>query len=202
MRFVPLFPPWFFCSWVTAWVKTPTRWAGTGRILVEEFNDNCDKIDAALKALEDAQTVVKLLDMTTTEVLSEVTLDLSGIDLTRYHKLDIWLMPNLSGTGGRTARLYANGTDLLCFASAGYNAASLSGLCFHIYLGHSIGGSATYCYIGSSDVSGAVEPTLRASRITPGQLTSFRLVIEPTGNSTAPAQMEIGSTLQIYGLKK
>ena len=169
---------------------------------MEEFNDNCDKIDAALKALEDAQTVVKLLDMTTTEVLSEVTLDLSGIDLTRYHKLDIWLMPNLSGTGGRTARLYANGTDLLCSASAGYSAASLSGLCLHIYLGHSIGGSSTYCYIGSSDVSGAVEPTLRASQITPGQLTSLRLTIEPTGNSTAPAQMEIGSTLQIYGLKK
>lgn len=71
------------------WVKTWSRWAGTGRILVEEFNDNCDKIDAALKALEDAQTVVKLLDMTTTEARSELTLDLSGIDLTRYHKLDI-----------------------------------------------------------------------------------------------------------------
>ena len=197
-----MFSPRFFCSWVTAWVKTPTRWAGTGRILVEEFNDNCDKIDTALKALEDAQTVVKLLDMTTTEVLSEVTLDLSGIDLTRYHKLDIWLMPNLSGIGGRTARLYANGTDLLCSASAGYNAASLSGLCFHIYLGHSIGGSTTYCYIGSNDVSGSSENTFRASQITPSQLTSFRLVIDQTGNSTAPAQMEIGSTLQIYGLKK
>ena len=184
------------------WVKTWSRWAGTDRILVEEFNDNCDKIDAALKALEDAQTVVKLLDMTTTEVLSEVTLDLSGIDLTRYHKLDIWLMPNLSGIGGRTARLYANGTDLLCSTSAGYSAASLSGLCFHIYLGHSIGGSATYCYIGFSDANGTDESTLRVSQITPDQLTSFRLTIEPTGNSTAPAQMEIGSTLQIYGLKK
>lgn len=179
-----------------------TQWEKTDRIMMEDFNRDNAAIDAALKALEDAQTVVKLLDMTTTEVLSEVTLDLSGIDLTRYHKLDIWLMPNLSGTGGRTARLYANGTDLLCSASAGYNAASLSGLCFHIYLGHSIGGSSTYCYIGSSEVSGAVEPTFRASQITPGQLTSFRLVIEQTGNSAAPAQMEIGSTLQIYGLKK
>ena len=28
------------------------------------------------------------------------------------------------------------------------------------------------------------------------------MVIEQTGNSAAPAQMEIGSTLQIYGLKK
>lgn len=28
MRFSPLFPPHFFCSWVRTWVKTPTRWAG------------------------------------------------------------------------------------------------------------------------------------------------------------------------------
>ena len=179
------------------------QWVKSDRIQMEDFNRDNAKIDAALKALEDAQTVVKLLDMTTTEVLSEVTLDLSGIDLTRYHKLDIWLMPNLSGTGGRTARLYANGTDLLCFASAGYNAASLSGLCLHIYLGHSIGGSSTTCYLGSSgDASGSDESTLWASQITPDQLTSLRLTIDQTGNSTAPAQMEIGSTLQIYGLKK
>ena len=44
-----MFPPRFFCSWVTAWVKTRSRWAGTDRILVEEFNDNWDKIDAALQ---------------------------------------------------------------------------------------------------------------------------------------------------------
>ena len=139
------------------------QWVKSDRIQMEDFNSDNAKIDAALKALEDAQTVVKLLDMTTTEVLSEVTLDLSGIDLTRYHKLDIWLMPNLSG----------------------------------------IGGSSTTCYLGSSgDASGSDESTLRVSQITPDQLTSLRLTIEPTGNSTAPAQMEIGSTLQIYGLKK
>ena len=171
------------------------QWVKSDRIQMEDFNSDNAKIDAALKALEDAQTVVKLLDMTTTEVLSEVTLDLSGIDLTRYHKLDIWLMPNLSGIGGRTARL--------CSAAAGYSAASPSGLCLHIYLGHSIGGSSTTCYLGSSgDASGSDESTLRVSQITPDQLTSLRLTIEPTGNSTAPAQMEIGSTLQIYGLKK
>ena len=53
IRFVPLFPPRFFCSWVTAWVKTLSRWAGTDRILVEEFNDNWDKIDTALKSSAD-----------------------------------------------------------------------------------------------------------------------------------------------------
>ena len=53
IRFVPLFPPRFFCSWVTAWVKTRSRWAGTDRILVEEFNDNWDKIDTALKGNAD-----------------------------------------------------------------------------------------------------------------------------------------------------
>ena len=31
-----------------------SRWAGTDRILVEEFNDNWDKIDTALKGSADA----------------------------------------------------------------------------------------------------------------------------------------------------
>ena len=53
IRFVLLFPPRFFCSWVTAWVKTPPRWKGTDRILVEEFNDNRDKIDTAIKGSAD-----------------------------------------------------------------------------------------------------------------------------------------------------
>ena len=30
-----------------------SRWAGTDRILVEEFNDNWDKIDTALKSSAD-----------------------------------------------------------------------------------------------------------------------------------------------------
>ena len=33
-----------------------SRWAGTDRILVEEFNDNWDKIDTALKSSADKST--------------------------------------------------------------------------------------------------------------------------------------------------
>ena len=36
-----------------------SRWAGTDRILVEEFNDNWDKIDAALKSNAEAITAVQ-----------------------------------------------------------------------------------------------------------------------------------------------
>ena len=48
-----MFPPRFFCSWVTAWVKTPSRWDGEDRILHTEFNDNWDKIDTAIKGSAD-----------------------------------------------------------------------------------------------------------------------------------------------------
>ena len=54
IRFVPLFPPRFFCSWVTAWVKTLSRWDPEDRILHTEFNDNWDKIDTALKSSAEA----------------------------------------------------------------------------------------------------------------------------------------------------
>ena len=90
------------------------QWVKSDRIQMEDFNSDNAKIDAALKELKDAQTVVKLLDMTTTEARSELTLDLSGIDLTRYHKLDIWLMPNFTDIGERSVELYVNGDHLLC----------------------------------------------------------------------------------------
>ena len=35
------------------WVKTLSRWAGTDRILMEEFNSDNEKIDTALKASAD-----------------------------------------------------------------------------------------------------------------------------------------------------
>ncbi|MFQ9007612.1 MAG: hypothetical protein ACLR58_15035, partial [Eubacteriales bacterium] len=51
---VPLFLSRFFCSWVTAWVKTLSRWDPEDRILHTEFNDNWDKIDTALKSSAEA----------------------------------------------------------------------------------------------------------------------------------------------------
>ena len=193
-----------------------SRWAGTDRILVEEFNDNWDKIDTALKGNADAVAaetaareaaeasflIAKLLEMTTTETLSEVTLDLSGIDLTRYHKLDIWVMPVLEGNSARNVKLYANGETQLGSASGGTDSTSLGVLCFHVYLGHNISSSVTCCYITSNAVNGAAEKNFMAVHLTPDQLKTFRLAITHSSVPATLASMEAGSTFHIYGLKK
>ena len=83
IRFVPLFPPRFFCSWVTAWVKTLSRWAGTDRILVEEFTDNWDKIDAALfSKLGRAELITTITTDGTGRTTA--TIPLAGIDWDKW----------------------------------------------------------------------------------------------------------------------
>ena len=81
-----------------------SRWAGTDRILMEEFNDNWDKIDTALKASADAvaaQAATTALEKkmgwqllkSTNQILTDggnhIQLDLSGIDLSQYSALHI-----------------------------------------------------------------------------------------------------------------
>ena len=65
------------------WVKTLSRWAGTGRILVEEFNDNWDKIDAALLGL---MGKVEKIGVLHNEISNSAAgrIDLSGIDWGSY----------------------------------------------------------------------------------------------------------------------
>ena len=81
------------------------RWDGEDRILVEEFNDNWDKIDTALKGLADQDKAVQAattaleqkmgwqLLKSTTKILTNggnhMQLDISDVDLTQYSTLHI-----------------------------------------------------------------------------------------------------------------
>ena len=96
-----------------------SRWAGTDRILMEEFNSDNEKIDAALKgnaeavaaetaAREAANSYVKLLDMTLQENTQKWNIDLSGIDLTKYQKLVIY--PHLLGDNNQWVYIHFDDT--------------------------------------------------------------------------------------------
>ena len=81
------------------------RWDGEDRILVEEFNDNWDKIDTAIKGSEDkaaaALAAASVLEgklglqllKSTTKILTNggnhMQLDISDVDLTQYSTLHI-----------------------------------------------------------------------------------------------------------------
>ena len=65
------------------WVKTLSRWAGTGRILVEEFNDNWDKIDTAmLGKLGKVEKIGVVQNKISNNAASSI--DLSNIDWGSY----------------------------------------------------------------------------------------------------------------------
>lgn len=69
-----------------------SRWAGTDRILVEEFNDNWDKIDAALGTAARQAAFHTILDVTTTEDLKDAAWPLN-IDWTEWKSVTIEIMP-------------------------------------------------------------------------------------------------------------
>ena len=52
-----------------------SRWAGTDRILVEEFNDNCDKIDAALTTALLEKRAIKTVTLTEPAINNVISLD-------------------------------------------------------------------------------------------------------------------------------
>ena len=94
------------------------RWDGEDRILHTEFNDNWDKIDAALKsnadavaaetaAREAASSLVKLMTATLDTNTTSWRIDVSDIDLTQYAKLLIY--PYLETNNNQPIYMRVNG---------------------------------------------------------------------------------------------
>ena len=65
------------------------KWEKTDRVQMKDFNDMTATLDAALKAVADASPYVKLLELTLDTQCSHWSIDVSGIDLRNYRKLEI-----------------------------------------------------------------------------------------------------------------
>ena len=120
------------------------QWDEQDRILREDFNADNAKIEAALAALTKASAYEKLLSVTTTENQNEIALDLSGIDLTQFRKLELDIH---LGSDGGTPDSYANTIRLRWddetthFASISYPGVlseSMALLCVHMFLGQQL----------------------------------------------------------------
>lgn len=101
------------------------QWEAKDQVLREEFNEGYTKIDAALKAQADdleaevsarkegdnaaaaANCLVKLLEETLEVESQKWDIDMSEIDLKKYHKLLIY--PRLRSDSIQTANLHING---------------------------------------------------------------------------------------------
>lgn len=78
------------------------QWVLEDPFLMEDMNADNQKIDTAVQELQgqlDAVPYVKLMDITTAADASQVNLDLSSIDLTKYAKIQIISNAKTNGSG-------------------------------------------------------------------------------------------------------
>ena len=96
------------------------QWAKSDRVMMDDFNADNAKIDAALKANADAiaaettarvagDALVKLVDLTLQEETQKWDIDLSGIDLSEYQKLIV--CPHLRGNTNQWAYIHFDNTS-------------------------------------------------------------------------------------------
>ena len=78
-----------------------SQWEGTDRILMEDFNSDNQKIDAALKATADAVPCVKLQEFTVASAARTYQMSLAGLDFSGYAGLRMVLETgNISSSAG------------------------------------------------------------------------------------------------------
>ena len=136
--------------------KTPhlglNQWVLTDPFLMDDFNADNAKLDTALNAVP----CVKLLDITTQTDATQVDLDLSGLDLSRFVSLRVYtnMMLRDEITATTSSRAFAKINDLGGYCGAG---TSTSGMSFSSYIAYwtlSGGGSDGHCGTGSMEITG------------------------------------------------
>ena len=111
-----------------------SRWAGTDRILVEEFNDNWDKIDTALKGNADA---VAAAQATATALEQKMDLQLIGtrtapaqsnqvqinldIDWIKWSEVQILINPKFTAAAGYYPALVIRSGEIVRLTSSYIN---------------------------------------------------------------------------------
>ena len=70
------------------------KWEKSDRILMDDFNQNNDKIDSTLKQIADSSNFVKLKEVTTTEEQAQIDIDFSDLDMTQYTALKAYITVN------------------------------------------------------------------------------------------------------------
>ena len=112
------------------------QWELHDRVMMQDFNADNAKIDAALKAEADARAaavaaeadirqaaleaeaaarqggdlIVKLADITATKAQQQLSVSLSGIDFTAYRQIDVYFQAKMSSY--TTVNFYLNSTSL------------------------------------------------------------------------------------------
>lgn len=92
------------------------QWQLSDAFRMEEFNEDNQKLDAAVAAVP----YVKLMDVTTTANAQTVELDLSGVDTSKFAKLELFTAFKVTNGGSAEyAYIYMRLNDVPSYAASG-----------------------------------------------------------------------------------
>ena len=190
-----------------------SQWESTDRILMENFNGDNAKIDAALKANADAVVqaasafpVQKLADYTAEAAGRQLDIPLTGVDCGAYHELWVYAAP---GTGTTASQMMLRVNGLTAYIRNGNTRDWLAGMSlatpdpwecdclFHLRLGRAITGECAYTFQYLSDFRSNSFGDRYVADLSPSALTSIQLYSFEDGQV-----LGAGTQVGIYGLKR
>ena len=187
------------------------QWEKNDRVLMDDFNEDNTKIDAAIATVRHAISIEKLAELS----IGTDTTQVHGLDLTQYYRLDLYVTPPATTANyADTIFLRVNGLNngylhghesaaQLAIGSLGTEENGFGYLCFHIYLDHWIAGTSefyytTHSYYKDGSVNHTYKEQVFALEKSPAEIQTLNLVGWNSGAKPLPA----GTTVRIYGLRK
>lgn len=166
------------------------QWDEEDRILRTDFNADNEKLDAAIGAIAAETRVVKLLDATAEQEAKQIDLDVSGIDLTAYQELWMYLRYGTDTEAGYI-QMRLNGI------SEGYTSSSSSyNHCYSANLDNQRGIKKITMELGTQVYVEYLAP------VAPSAVQTINLLGFTKAGYNIAANFSVGTNLQICGVKK
>ena len=183
------------------------QWVETDRVLMEDFNDNNEKIDAAIAAVQETVRYVLIAEATLNTAGSRLSMNVFNVDWSSYLKLELFVTGHAASgnlalqVNKLTTGYYSSGAGTGSTGSASNNGSSLA---VWISQGNVAAGLAEFptphpaasvtCFNAAAAASGSslsYSTGVKIAPITWSQLRTFDL----TGNLPA------GCRMCLYGVR-
>ena len=180
------------------------QWEKTDRVLMEDFNTDNAKIDAAIAEAKAAIPYVKIKELTLSAAAATADLDVSDVDFSQYMKVELFVQcpQSLDGIYIRVNNLTENYTAISLSGTGATGAKSIGYLAY--FRGYGYGVLEFYTPVPQGNV-GCVSITYNGSSSCSGQqymapctwsaLSSFNF-------SVSSSKLPIGTHIALFGVRK
>ena len=169
------------------------QWEKNDRIMMEDFNHDNAQLEAALNTIWETFPLVKLISKTLPEETTHTDLDLSGIDLTDYRLLQLYVRIPSATIPSHYLAMQVNGLSSGYYDSDGDNDKVVLS---NVYINH---------LMATADAEIDVGLYLRCSNRSPStadQIKTLNLTgVNNLMDLTSPTAIPAGTKITLYGLK-